>query len=56
MSQAEIDDAISKDKLPKGKATGTILADAVKVYRTRLAQYTTSVEVRSIFRCSPNWS
>ncbi|KAG9020205.1 hypothetical protein FS842_007516 [Serendipita sp. 407] len=45
MTPQEVEEAIEKDKLPKGKPTGDTLKLALQVLRTRLAQYTTTLEV-----------
>ncbi|KAG8859828.1 hypothetical protein FRB91_006486 [Serendipita sp. 411] len=44
MTPQEVEETIEKDKLPKGKPTGDTLKLALQVLRTRLAQYTTTLE------------
>jgi hypothetical protein len=46
MSESEVQQAIEKDKLPKGKASGETLSKALAVFRARLSQYASSAEVR----------
>jgi hypothetical protein len=45
MSDLEVQQAIEKDKLPKGKASGEILSKALAIFRARLSQYASSAEV-----------
>jgi hypothetical protein len=45
MSDLEVQQAMEKDKLPKGKAGGETLSKALAVFRARLSQYTSSAEV-----------
>lgn len=49
MTKIEVDQAISKDKLPKGKATGDVLKKALEVFLARLSQYATTIKV-----CTPS--
>lgn len=49
MSDLEAQQAIEKDKLPKGKASGEILSKALAIFRARLSQYASSAEV--CFQC-----
>lgn len=44
MTDEEVQDAVAKDKLPKGKPSGEILAKAIAVFQARLSQYTSSIE------------
>ena len=45
MTKMEVDEAVSKAKLPKGKATGDVLKKALQVFRARLSQYATTINV-----------
>lgn len=45
MTEEEVQVALDKEKLPKGKPSGEILTKAVAVLHARLSQYDSSIEV-----------
>ena len=44
MSDSEVQQAMAKDKLPKGKANGETLSKALAIFRARLSQYASAAE------------
>jgi hypothetical protein len=47
LTDAEVDHIVEKGRLPKAKPTGTVLRAALEVLQRRLAQYATTVDVRT---------
>jgi hypothetical protein len=45
MGDLEVQETIEKEKLPKGKASGETLGNALAIFRARLSQYASSAEV-----------
>lgn len=45
MTEEEVQEAVEKDKVPKGKATGDVLKTYLTILQYRLSQYSTSVQV-----------